>query len=121
MTEHFLILLVLGVVGGSVLLMACVIMGAARELRRTLRRIYAMLPGCESTVQEARETLTEARQLLARTNEATRHVESVIHKTCDAAGGFVDQVARWRDLAHTWWGARSGNGTKTRVHREHSS
>ncbi len=119
MTERLLILLILGIVGGSLCMMAFVVISAARELRRTLRRIQTMLPGCESTVQEARGTLTEARQLLARTNEATRHVESVIHKTCDAAGGFVDQVARWRDLAHTWWGARSGNGTKTRLHREH--
>ena len=120
MTEHMLVVLVLGVASGSFLMMALVVMSAARELRRTLQRIQAMLPSCECAVQEARGTLTEARQLLARANEATRHVESVIHKTCDAAAGIVDQVVHWRDVAHTWWGARFGNGTKARSHRAHS-
>ena len=120
MTDHMLLVFVLGVTGIGLLAMALVIVRTARELRRTLRRIQMMLPSCECAIQEARGTLTEARQLLARANEATRHVESVIHKTCDAAAGIVDQVVHWRDVAHTWWGARFGNGTKARSHREHS-
>ena len=86
-------------------------------MRRTLQRVQLMLPGCDQAVQEARGTLTEARQLLARTNDATRHVETVIHKTCDAASGVVEQVIRWKDQARLFVHGGSGNGVKPKPRR----
>lgn len=81
--------LLLGTLSACVLALTIAIWCAVRDLRRMVQRVDAVLPDCAQAVEEGRGALTEARELLARANTATRQVETVIRRTTDAAAGFI--------------------------------
>ena len=112
MSEWSLILLLLGVICASILAMTIALVVTARDLRRTLQRVQGMLPACDATVHEAR-------QLLTRTNNATRHIESVVHHVCAMATEAMAQVGSWKAGAQHLWGGRLGNGARSRSRRKH--
>ena len=118
MGEPALLTLLIGLITISVLTMAVTLIVMARQLCTTLQRMQELLPGCQAAVQETRETLGEARDILARTNSATRQVETAIHKTWNAASGLIEHVQEWKEQAQALWGGHHGNGNgKSRHHR----
>ena len=73
---------------------------------------------CTRAAEEARQTLTEARRLLARTNQTTHLVGDVVHKTCHTATGLLEQVEQWTGKAQTFLGSHFGNGAGRRHQRK---
>ena len=64
------------------------------------------------TAYEMRRTLVEARELLSRTNTATRSVETALRRTYAAAAGVVVGIAQWQ--AHLpFWSKSHGNGGRS--------
>ncbi len=91
----------------------------AREFRETLRKFNAILPGADHALQEARQSLREMHQLLARVNTASRKVEAVVHDACEVVSGTIGQVARWRRTAQTFLKTHVGNGAGADPRRHH--
>ena len=119
MTNASLLLIFAGMTCASVVTLTVALLVTARDLRATLQRLQGILPACDQTVHEARHTLAEARQLLTRTNNTTRHVESVVHQACTVASDALAQVGAWKDRAQQAWGGRLGNGARSRPRRKH--
>ena len=74
----------------------------------------------QDAVRETRRAMRQARRLLARGDNATRHVESVIIRACETAAGAVAQFGQMRSVARRLFngngrhGARSGPRTHHR-------
>lgn len=93
----------LGAMTGCLALIAGTCVVTAVAVRRTLQHLNVFLPQCHSTLREAGKTLTQARQILSRTHEATRQVATVVGSTCRATSAFVHQVTGWTRGAQRWW------------------
>jgi len=111
--ESWWVVILLGVMSVGVLVMTVTVWLAARDLRRTVRQASRMLPDCDKAVQEARRTLMSIRQLLARTDHATRQVEGVIRKACDTASEVIGRVVFLKDKAEDFLAGRFGNGARS--------
>ncbi len=86
----------------------------AFDLRRALRRVEAVLPHCDQAFIEAKATLRQAHQLLGRANEASREVEGVVGRVCDAAAGAVEG---WTGKIQSLFTGHVGNGAGSRRSR----
>ncbi len=80
------------------------------EMRRVLRRMGSVLPHCDQAVLEAHQTLKEARRFFMHTNQATHHVESVVHKASSAAAELLDAFMGVKKRAQAFLVERLGNG-----------
>ena len=119
MPESTSAIILLCLVSLCLLAMTVTMVVTAREFRETLRRLNAILPGADDAVQEARQSLREMHQLLARVNTASRKVEAVVHDACEAVSGTIGQVARWRRTARTFLKEHLGNGAGADPRRHH--
>ena len=103
------VLFLLAVIALCLIVITVLAIRTAAELRRTLRRINALMPS-------AGRTLRETGELLASTTRISQHVESIIEKASGAASETVDGLlglkARlsqlFRKVIHGQ-GARSGS------------
>jgi hypothetical protein len=84
MSESAFFLLLVGVMAACAVVMTVTVVMTARELRRTSRRVNALVPPC-------RRALGQTQALLTSTHRISRHVESVILKASGAASHTIDQ------------------------------
>ena len=110
---EFLVMTFLVVVSACALVMTVTIVIAAKDLRRTMRRMNTLLTQCDHTIQDARRTLGKAHEVVARTNQAARHIEGVIHKACEAASEAIERVTVFKERTEEWWTERFGNGARS--------
>ena len=109
------------IVIACVLAMTITIVLTAREFRRTLRRVNAILPGADRAIRETHQSLEQVRRLLTKTNHASAHIEAVIHQACDAASDTLRRFMRVKEQAQALWSARFGNGAGAEPRRHHRS
>ena len=86
-----------------------VVMTAA-QVRSTLRRLDALLPDAGEALRELRRSGRQVRQILTRTNMATRSVEGIILRACEAASEALERVALFKESAQQFWSARFSHG-----------
>ena len=121
MSNTSLVLICLGVISTCLVTLTAVLSLTARDLRRTLHRINAILPDASRTFHETARAVTQVRQLLTRANVAVRGVEAVVHRACDAASETLEQVAlagQRARLAFTKW-VGNGAGAEPRSNGKH--
>ena len=111
MSESQTITLLLTLISLSAMVMTVILCVTAFELRRVLRRINAILPHCDETVLEAGRALGAARQLLVRTDDTARQMQSVVGKACHIASEVIEHMAFWTGRVHTYLAQRLGSGT----------
>ena len=99
MTDLSFIMLLLGFMILCLMVMTVTLVMTARDVRRTLQR--------------ANETLTDIRQVLARTQRITRQVDAVVQKGCAVALQVIDPVLALTERAQTFLEARFGSGVGT--------
>lgn len=104
MSEGALFLTLLAVIAACAMVLTATWLFMARDVREA--------------VQETRQAMRQARRLLARGNNATRHVEAVVIRACEAAAGAVERFGRVRHAArHIFIGkGRNGAGSGPRFH-----
>ena len=119
MAESWLVVVLLGVVSLSVVAMTAILFVTARDFRRTLQELRAMLPNCDEAVHEARRALGEVRHLLKRTDNAARHVETVVHRACQAASEAIERFVFLKERAQTFLAERFGNGARSGPRRQY--
>ena len=119
MSETFLPVLFLGVMAACFVAMTLTVAFTARELRHTLRRVNAVLPGADRTLREAHHCLQVVHQLISRTNTSMRQVETVVHQVCGAASDLVERWAWLKQRAEALWTVRMGNGTRAEPRSHH--
>ena len=119
MTETPLWWLFLGLVTVCLIAMTLATLVIAGELRRTLRRLNAMLPEMARATHDARRMFQRGRRLLARADAATGHLEAVVHQACDAAADALGALGRFRARAGTLWAKRFSNGAGAEPRRHH--
>jgi hypothetical protein len=110
MTEAPLLLVLLGVIAACAVTATACILTTARDLRAALRRLHTVLPEAEGTLRETRHALRQARRLLARGDNASRHVEAVVLRACEAASEALERLGRMRAAAAHLFHARTRNG-----------
>ena len=120
MSEPLLTLL-LGIMAVCLVAITVTIMLTAQELRRTLRRVNALLPGTDRALRDVQDSLRQTHQLLTMTTGTIRRIESVVRQACDLASGFLETAARLSEQAKGFWHLRSGNGAAGAEPRSHRS
>ena len=100
----------LGLATACLFVMTLTILVMAAELRRTLRRLNAMLPDAAQALHDARRIFRQGRRLLARADVAAGHVQNVIHQACDAATDALGAIGRVKARTQRFWAKRFGNG-----------
>lgn len=110
---EFLVMTFLVVVSVCAVVMTVTVVIAAKDLRQTMQRLNALLTQCDHTVHDARRTLGQVHELVARTNQAARHVEGLIHKACEATSDAIERVAVFKERTEEWWTERFGNGARS--------
>jgi hypothetical protein len=115
MVDAWLPTLLLGLISACVLVMTCVFVMTANDLRRVLRRVETLLPDCARAIREAQQALGTTRRLMARASRLARQVEGVVAQACEVAADTIGEVldlrARARRFLAQWHGkngARSG-------------
>lgn len=104
MSEGTLFLTLLAVIAACSVVLTATWLFMARDVRKA--------------VQETRFAMRQARRLLARGDNATRHVETVVIRACEAAAAAVEQFGQVRKAArHLFTGnGRHGARSGPRVH-----
>ena len=119
MSEPLLLLLLLGVITASLCFMTVTLFVTARVLRTTLRRVDVILPEAEQALREARYSLRQARRLLAKGDRAAQHVESVVHRACDAAAAALERIVQLKGSVEHFVMGRLGNGAGAEPRHHH--
>ena len=119
MSEPFIGVILLGVISLCLVTITVSLLVTARDLRRVLKRVDAILPACDQAAQEARRILGEARQLLKRTHKTARHIETVVEQACHVASDVIEQVVSLKGRARTFLAKRLfGNGARADSRRQ---
>lgn len=100
------VIVLLGVISACAVILAVVVLMAARAGHRLLQRTAITLRHCDAAIQEAHRTLAHTRQIVTHTTQATAHVATVVHRTCDTTSHLLDQVAGWTRKAQALFGVR---------------
>ena len=117
MSESFLIVVLLGFISLCALVMTVLALLITMEFRWMLRQINSLIPHCDQTVQEARHTLGQFRQLLLHANKATLQVEETVQRTRSTLLGMLDQFILLKARAQDLWTQRFGNGARAKRHK----
>ena len=119
MTETPLWLLLLGIATACLLVLTLTAIVTAAEVRRTLRRLNAMLPETAQAVHDVHRFFRQGRRLLARVDAASGYVEAVVRQACDAATDALGAFGRLKTRTQALWTKRFGNGTGAEPRRHH--
>jgi len=119
MSELSLVWLCLGIATACLVILTLTSLVLAGELRRTLRRLNAVLPETAQAVQEARRMFRQGRRVLARTDVAAGRIEAVIHQACDAAADALGAIGRLKTRTRMLWMKRFGNGAGAEPRQHH--
>ena len=109
MLDPVLAMLLLSLATLCLVVVTVTIVTTAAELRGTLRRLDALLPDAGMALRELRRSGRHVRQLLTRANMATRSIEGVILRACEAASEALERVALFKASAQQFWAARFGH------------
>ena len=73
----------------------------------------------QDAVRETRRAMRQARRLLVRGDNATRHVESVVIRACQVAAGAIAQLSDVRNAARHLFNGNGRHGARIgpRAHR----
>ena len=82
----------------------------AVEVRRTLRRVNAILPEAERALQEAHQAFRHSRRVLAGAARTTQYVETVAQQLCEAITDALNRITFLRNRAAAWITGHLGNG-----------
>jgi hypothetical protein len=108
-----IIVVLLGIISLSAVVTALGVVIAARDLRRTLRRVNRMLPACEEAIREVHQTFEVAHKILTRTQHAASHVETTIERACVSAMGLIERMVSWPSRARVFLKDQFGNGARS--------
>jgi hypothetical protein len=110
----------LGFIGLCVLLMTVTFLITVRQIHRLLQQISSILPTCRQAFEDTHQTLSQARQMLARTNRVMMQAEGVVTQVCTVTSQMVEHFVFWKGKAQAFLAGRFGNGvsrTSRRLHR----
>ena len=113
MSETSLIVVLLGLITICMVALTTVLSMTARDVRRTLRRINAMLPRCDEAIRDFHHAMGQAHQVLRQATQITKYVEAVVSKTCTAALEVIEPVLTWKGRAEAFFIERFGNGARS--------
>ena len=116
---HSLIIALLGIISVCAVCITVILLFAAADLRKILRQANILLPHCDEAVREAKRTFEQARLLLARTNQTTREIQTVVQKSCVTASNLLERLSLFKAQARHIFDGRFTNGD-TEKHRKHS-
>ena len=105
MTDSALALILLAVIAGCAMVLTGTWLLMARDV--------------QDAVRETRYAMRQARRLLARGDNATRHVESVVIRVCEAAAGAVTQFSQMRKAARHLFNGNGRHGTRSGSRSHH--
>lgn len=122
MVDSWFPTVLLGLISACVLVMTCVFVMTASDLRRVLRHMETLLPDCAHAIREARQTLGTMRRLVTRMTRLARHVEGVVTQACEVAADTIGEVldlrARARRFLAQWHGKNGARSGPRRLARE---
>jgi len=119
MPDAFPLLMCLGVISACALAMTATMVWTARDMRRALRRVNAILPSAEQALRDVHRALHHVRRLLTRADQASRRVEIIVHQACDTAEDVVERVSALKQQAQHSLGKWLGNGAGAGPRRHH--
>ncbi|PIQ84763.1 MAG: hypothetical protein COV75_00545 [Candidatus Omnitrophica bacterium CG11_big_fil_rev_8_21_14_0_20_63_9] len=120
MLEPSAVLLLLGLIGACLVALTFTIVWLTWNFHQTLRRLDALLNVATPAIREARRSLQELRRILEKTHHATRTVEMVVQRACDAASEALEHVADWTGKARSLWRpSHRTNGARGEPRRRH--
>lgn len=112
-------LIALGLVSACAVVITVTMVIVARDVRRALAHLNAMVPECRRALGQMDRSLTAARRILATVERGTRQVERVVARAADTAGGAIDRLAAWKDDAAAFFAGRVRNGVGSEPHRRY--
>ena len=105
MSESAVSLIVLSVIAGCALVLTATWLLMARDVR--------------GAVRETRFAMRQARRLLARGDNATRHVETVVIRVCKAAADAVEEFSQVREAARHLFNGNGRHGARSGPRAHH--
>lgn len=109
----------LGVVSACAVVITVAMVIVARDVRRALAHLNAILPECRRALGQMDRSLSAARRILAAVERGTRQAEAVVARVADTAGGAIDRLAAWKDDAAAFFTGRVRNGVRSEPHRRY--
>jgi len=106
------VLLCLSVISAAVAVMALALAIGAWELRRTLRRVNALLPDFRQAARELRQTARSARRVAVGVDRAVHDVRQVVHEGCEVVSSGVAELSLIQERAKALFGEHLGNGAR---------
>ena len=113
MAETSLIVVLLGFISICTVAVTMVLAITARDVRRTLRRVNAMLPRCDEAIRDFHHAMSQAHQVLRHATQITRHIDAVVSKACTAALDVLEPVLTWKDRTQAFIAEQFGNGARS--------
>jgi hypothetical protein len=72
----------------------------------------SMVQDLRQMSQETRYAIRQVRRLLARGENATRHVEAVVIRACESAAEALERLGEVRQAARHWFTGKGRNGAR---------
>ena len=102
----------LGLIALALIVLTASVVTTAAEARVTWRKLGALLPQADRTLEEATHALHQARAFLTTVNRAATDVETTVHEARDVVANTVHQFARWRNQFTHLFTQHAGNGAR---------
>lgn len=102
-----------------VLLCACavvitvVLSVTAQDVRRTLRRVDALLGSCEQALRDIHRVVAASRHVFEQACRMTAQVGQMVEQVSDMAAGLFEPLRALRERAQAFFGHRGENGTRS--------
>jgi len=120
MAESPLFFALLGLIGLCMALITVTVMLTAWDLRRTLRRLYDILPSFERAAREASSTFAHTRKLVAQAHAISALVEGMTERTSMVMSAVAHTWNQMTRQAQQWvehsFGKRNGTRSGPRRH-----
>ena len=112
MSELWVILL-LGLVAGSLLVLVGTVVATARDIRETSHRVRAAVPSWERACHEVEHTFGQTRRVLASTGRGVRGAAQAVGYLRDATASVLDDLSAFKEHVSHWLGKPLRNGTRS--------
>ena len=88
--ESVLFVTLLSIITLSLVTLTLLLFTTSKDLRRALKEFTAILPECDTTLQEVHRTFTQAKSLIMRANRTAVTASETIAKTCHVASEVLE-------------------------------
>ena len=112
MSESPLILALLTTSTLCLVAITIAVLMTSQDLRRTLRRVNALLPRADRALQDVHHLLTTV-------NSAAEHVETMMQRVRNAMSTTLEHVQGWTSQVERLWVNRFGNGAGAGSRHQH--